>query len=535
MSESGAPGGVEAEDRGGPRLLVAMALASGITSVPNAAIVLALPTIHRQFDTSLTVLEWTVTGYLLAYSALMIAAGRLADVFGRMRLLRWGTILYAGASIPAALAGDSTVLIVGLVVVGIGGAVLTPASLAIVTDSFRGPSRGLAVGVWGGATALGSGLAPAIGGVLTQEASWRWILWLNVIVGALILLFSRRAAETYDEEASRRVDFTGVVLSVVGLAALTLALNEAPDTWAFGSAKFILVLTAGVVMLVGFVLIERRLRNPLIDMAIFLRRNVSGSTTVLFVLNFAFGAVLFFLPLYLQEQIGFGSLKAGLLLLPLSIPMVAAMPLGGRAFERLGPNPPILGGMVLAGVAMVLLGSVSTSTRYSSLWLPLVLLGLGVGLALTPLNLATLNATSLRNHGTVGALLSMIAGLGATFGVALTGAVFEQLQVRDIVNAAAQRGIVLTHAAAGQLDGLMSGTPTASHALARYPAAQQPGIRTAVHQGFVSAFGGAMLLSFGLVAVGAVIALVLIRRRPDISLVPRPNMSDPFSGLAPRP
>src|SRR5512142_2558685 len=159
----------EAGDTGTPRLLMAMALASGITSVPNAAIVLALPTIHRQFDTSLTGLEWTVTGYLLAYSALLIAAGRLADVFGRVRLLTWGTILYIAASIPAALAGSATVLILGLIGVGVGAAVLTPASLAIVTDAFRGERRGMAVGVWGASTAIFSGIGPAIGGVFTRR------------------------------------------------------------------------------------------------------------------------------------------------------------------------------------------------------------------------------------------------------------------------------------------------------------------------------------------------------------------------------
>lgn len=520
---------------GGGRLLVAMALASGITSVPNAAIVLALPTIHKQFNASLNELEWTVTGYLLAYSALMIAAGRLADVFGRIRLLRWGTAVFALASVPAALSGNATVLIVGMVAVGVGGAVLTPASLAIVTDSFRGERRGMAVGVWGGASALFSGIAPAIGGVFTQEGSWRWILWLNVLVGALILLGSLRATESYDKQASRHIDVTGVALSVTGLGALVLAFNEAPAPWSFGSPQFVLVAVAGVMLLAGFVLIERHLRDPLIDLGMFARRNVSGSTIVLFLLNFAFGAVLFFLPQLMQDQIGFGALKAGLLLLPLSLPMMVAMPLGGRAYERWGPIPPIVAGMVMAGVAMLLLGDVSTSTTYSGLWLPLVLLGLGVGTALTPLNLATLNATSIRNHGTVGAILAMVAGLGGTFGVAITGAVFEQLQTRDIVNAAAERGISISRAASQMIDGLMSGTPSAAHALAQYPSDQQAALTAAVHEGYVSAFGGAMLLSLGLVVVGIVVALVLIRRQPEVEPLARPNMTEPFSGLAPRP
>ena len=527
MSENGG--------KGSGRLLFAMALASGITSVPSAAIVLALPTIHRHFNASLTELEWTVTGYLLAYSALMIAAGRLADVFGRVRLITIGTLIYMAASIPAALAGNPTVLIVGLVVTGMGGAVLTPASLAIVTNSFRGESRGMAVGVWGGASALFSGVAPALGGLFTQELSWRWILWFNVIIGALILVGVRRAAESYDKEASRHIDVAGVALSVTGLAALVLALNEAPTPWPFKSASFILVVVAGLVLLTGFAVLERRLRDPLIDLGLFLHRNVTGANVVLFVLNFALGAVLFFLPLYLEEQVGFDALKAGLLLLPLSGTLMVAMPLGGRLFERLGPVPPIVAGSALSGIAMLLLSRVSTSSGYAELWPPLALLGLGIGTALTPLNLAALNATPIRNHGTIAGVLAMVAGLGGMFGVALTGALFESLQTNDTVNAAADKGIQITDSSARTLDGLMASTPDATTALAHYPAAQHAQLKAAVHEGFVSAFGGAMKLSFVLVVLGIVLTFLLLRRQPEVEEMPYPNVAEPFTGLAPRP
>jgi EmrB/QacA subfamily drug resistance transporter len=512
-----------------------MALASGITSVPSAAIVLALPTIHRHFNASLTELEWTVTGYLLSYSALMIAAGRLADVFGRIRLLTLGTVVFMLASIPAALASNPTILIIGLVGVGAGGAVLTPASLAIVTGSFRGVRRGMAVGVWGGASALFSGIAPAIGGLFTQETSWRWILWLNVIVGALILLGVRRTAESFDEEADHHIDVVGIALSVVGLGALVLAFNETPTPWAFSSASFVLVLAGGLLLLTGFVLVERRLREPLIDLAMLARRNVSGASVVIFVLNFAFGAVLFFLPLYLEEQLAFDALKAGLLMLPLSAPLVVAMPLGGRLFERFGPIPPIVAGMALAGLAVLLLGNVSTTTSYAELWPALALLGLGIGTALTPLNLAALNATPTRNHGTVAAILAMLAGLGGMFGVAISGALFEQLQTGDTVSAAADRGVQITDSAARTLDGLMAGTPDAMHAIAHYPAAQHAALTAAVHEGFVSAFAGAMELSLGLVIAGIVITLVLIRSQDETVALPVPNVTQPFSGLSPRP
>lgn len=160
------------------------------------------------------------------------------------------------------------------------------------------------------------------------------------------------------------------------------------------------------------------------------------------------------------------------------------------------------------------------------------MLGLGVGAALTPL---VLNAIPIRNHGTVAAVLAMVAGLGGTFGVSLTGALFEQLQTGDTVSAAADRGLRISDAAARTLDGLMSSTPDATHALARYPVGQQGPLKAAVHQGFVSAFGGATELSFGLVIAGIAIAFVLIRRRAEVVTLPVPNMAQPFSGLAPRP
>ena len=523
------------EASGSRKLLLAMALASGITSVPNAAIVLALPTIHRHFDASLTELEWTVTGYLLAYSALLIAAGRLADVFGRVRLLQWGTVLYAAASVPAALAGSATVLIIGLVAVGVGAAVLTPASLAIVTDQFRGESRGLAVGAWGAATALFSGIGPAIGGVFTQEVSWRWILWLNVIVGVLILIGVRGTKESFDPQASRRIDWVGLAMSAGGLGAITLALNESPTPWALGSASFLIVLIGGVLLLAGFVLVERRTTNGLIDLAMFRRRNVSGASIIVFVLDFAFGAVLFFVPLYLEELLGDDALKAGLLLLPASVTMMLAMPIGGRLFEKVGPVIPIVGGMVLAGLAMLLLGGISTSTQYADLWPPLALLGLGIGTALTPMNLAALGAVPQRNHGAVAAIITTLGGLGATFGVALSGAVFETLQTSRTVSEAADRGVHLTHSAASTLDGLLAGTPSATRALAGYPADQHASITAAVHHGFTSALGSTMRLSFAIVVFGIVLTLLLIRPERAVDPLPRPNVTDPFSGLAPRP
>jgi MFS family permease len=255
-----------------------------------------------------------------------------------------------------------------------------------------------------------------------------------------------------------------------------------------------------------------------------------------FVLDFAFGAVLFFLPLYLQELLGYDALKAGLLLLPSSLTMMIAMPIGGRLYARIGPVAPIVGGMALAGVAMLMLGGISASTTYAELWPPLALLGLGIGAALTPMNLAALNAMPPRNHGAVAAIITTLGGLGATFGVALSGAVFETLQTDRTVSAAAAGGVQISHSTASTLDGLLAGTPSAQHTLSTFPASQHATLTDAVHHGFISALGTTMKLSFALVVAGIVLTLLLIRAEPaPKTALQRPNVADPFSGLAPRP
>ena len=524
------------EGTGTWRLLLAMGLASGITSVPNAAIVLAIPTLHKELDASTTELQWTVTGYLLAYSALLIAAGRLADQFGRVRLVLAGTILYMGASVVGALSGSALMLIVSMIAVGVGAAVLTPGSLAIVTEEFRGSRRGVAVGIWGGATALFSGIGPAIGGVFTTELSWRWILWLNVIVGVVILLGLRKCRESRDEEASKNVDVVGILTSVAALAMLTLALNEAPTVWPWGSVQTIGALVLGALLLAAFVVVERRRREPLIDLGIFRRRNLTGAAIVVFVLDFAFGAALFFIPTYLEEIRNFSALQAGLLLLPASVTMMVAMPFGGRLYDKLGPRIPIVGGMIISGVGMLVLSRIGATTGYANLWWPLALLGLGIGVALTPMNLCALNAVEQRHHGAVGGIIATLGGLGGTFGVALSGAVFESLQIDNIVDNGKRAAITISESTASTLDGLLASAPSATKALQTFPPDQQSTIKAIVNESFLSALDTTMVLSFGVLVVGIVLTLVLIRRQEPISdQPPSPTVARPIPAVAARP
>ena len=198
--------------------LIAMVCAAGIVQLPTAAIVVALPTIHTEFDASLAELQWTVTAFYIPFSALLIAAGRLADVFGRRRMLLLGAALFAVGSAIAAAAGDVQLLIAGIALSGIGGALLMPASMSLLTNVFTGARRGFAIGMCGAATELVSGIGVLVGGLLTGELSWRWIFIVNIVFAVVIVVLALRATpESRDPNAPRRVDIPGALLTATGL------------------------------------------------------------------------------------------------------------------------------------------------------------------------------------------------------------------------------------------------------------------------------------------------------------------------------
>jgi DHA2 family methylenomycin A resistance protein-like MFS transporter len=231
--------------------------------------------------------------------------------------------------------------------------------------------------------------------------------------------------------------------------------------------------------------------------------------------------------------LGYDALQTGLLVLPTSAAMMVAMPLGAAAYRRVGPVAPILGGMLLAGFGMVLLGQIDASTEYGDLWAPLAVVGLGVGLAVTPLNLAALNAAPQRQHGAIGAVILTLSGLGSGFGIALTGALFQTLWKDNVRDKAAQAGVSISGDAAGKLTGLLSGTPSATDALNAFPAGTRPALSGAVRIGFFDAFDSAMLLSAAIAAVGIAAAAALVRSRPPVEAAVTPEMAEALSGAAP--
>jgi EmrB/QacA subfamily drug resistance transporter len=516
---------------GRTQTLVATVAAAGIVQLPTAAIVVALPTIHGQFQTSIAELQWTVTAFYIPFAALLIAAGRIADIFGRRRLLIAGSALFAVGSAIAAVSPNAQLLIAGIALCGIGGAVLMPSSMSLLTNVFTGARRGLAIGMWGAATELVSGVGVLVGGVLTGELSWRWIFGVDVAIALAIAIVALGAPESRDPNASRRVDLSGAALSSSALTALTLALIQGAS-WGWGSAAVVSLLVASIALFAAFALTERRSANPLLDFSFFRRRNFTGATTTVFVIDFSFGALLFFLPLYFQEILDYSPSETGLLLLPLTALMVIASPLGGRIASRTGPRPPIVVGLGMMAIAVFWISTLTIGTTYSDVWVPTAMLGFGIGLALTPMNLAAMNAVSRDHAGAAAGVLVTLSGLGSTLGVAVTGATFQEIQTERTVSLVRDAGVRVGPDDAQQLIGVLGGSAGSEQTLERIAAGHVQAVEAALHEAFVSALGTALKLSGVLILFGIVLAAALMRRSTPVDSA---RSEQPVGSPTPRP
>lgn len=470
----------------------------------------ALPEVSRDLLASLDVLQWTITAFMLAGGALILATGRLADIYGRRPLFLGGIALLTLSSVPAALADASAVLITSRALMGIGGAMVLPASLAIVSTTFHGRERGLAMAIWIATGWAATSAAPLLGGVLTELGDWRLVLWFNVPVGATVFALSLWACpDSRGDVADRRIDWAGLATASLGLLALMLAISEA-NTLGWDSAEVLGLFAASAALLGLFIRIESRAPSPLVYPSFFGDRTFVAGFSSNFALNFVVMALLFFMALYLEEILGFTPAQAGLLLLPKTLALLAFTPVGWAWSERAGPRLPIATGLAAAGVGLASLTLISDSTDYAGVLPGLVLVGIGVGLMNTQVATAMLFAVRRSRAGAASAVFKSSSMLGASFGVAASVALFQQLagdRLRDGLDSAA---IDLSGSRFGDLLTLLSQAGPPRRALEGLPERVSDQVIGIMHATFAYAMSRTMWLSVAVCAVAAVIALWLI-------------------------
>ena len=489
-----------------------MTIASGVTSLPTTTLGVALPTIHDDLEASLSQLQWTLTAYSLAYASLLIVAGRLGDIFGHRRFFIGGTIVFGLGAVSAALAPQPVWLIVSLAVIGAGAAAIVPASLSILTNEFEGRGRVRAVAVWGAASGLVSGLGPPIGGILTSKAGWPAIFWATALCAVAVLAVAfHRVAESWNRSAPRTIDYGGVLCLAGAITMLSLGLIEGP-TWGWTSIPTLVAFGASVALLVTLVIVERRSSSPIIELSILRHRNFVGGMTVKFVVNFVLASMLFLLPLYLQEILDYSALESGILLLPLSGTFLVSLPLGGRMYSRYGPRVPIVIGLVLAAVSLAFIANLSIETTYVDLWPPMLALGFGVGLVLTPMNLAAVNAVPVEQHGEATGIMTTVIGLGGVVGVALTAGVFRTLEDERLDHILARTGPRISNAAQRLLEGILVQADDALEELAKFKPEEQRNIVGAVRYAFVYGISNGLTIGVIVAGLGTVLTVVLLRK-----------------------
>ncbi|MGB0121766.1 MAG: MFS transporter [Solirubrobacterales bacterium] len=508
--------------------LGAMCLALFMVMLDNTVVNVALPSIQRDLGTSISGLEWIVNGYTLSFAVLLAVGGRMGDIFGRRKMFVVGVIIFTFASTTAGFAPTDTALVVSRVIQGIGAAFMMPGTLSIITDAFPAHERGKAIGTWAGVSALALAVGPVLGGFLTEQVSWRAIFYINLPVGILAVLAALFVVrESRDTTVGRQVDVLGVGILTVGLTALVLALIEG-NSWGWDSPAVIGLVALSIVMLAAFVAAELRVKAPIIEFSLFKSRNFIGSVIVAFIISFAMMGVFFFLALYMQNILGYSALEAGVRFLPTTLVIMVLSPLSGRLSDKIGPRWPIVTGMALIALSLYLFSTIEVGTTFSGLLPSFILLGAGIGLTMSPMSTAAMNAVNKAKAGVASGVLSMFRMVGGTFGVAALGALFQNQAQVKIDQELANSGLSAAQKSdfAHQLTG---GTPQ----LDGVPASQAAQLVQTGHEAFVYGLSHAMVLSVGVAVIGILIAFLLIRDHGESMDEETELVSATASGAAP--
>jgi EmrB/QacA subfamily drug resistance transporter len=445
-------------------IVLATVLGSAVAFLDATVVNVALPTIGTALGTSVAGLQWVVNGYTLTLASLILLGGSLGDRFGRRRIFLLGVVWFAAASLLCGVARTSEELVAARMLQGIGGALLTPGSLAILQSSFATNDRGRAVGAWSGLSGIGAAIAPFIGGWLIGVGSWRLIFLINIpLAVAVVALTLRHVPESLDVSAERGLDVAGATLTVVGLAGLTWALIEAGERGATVG-----VLSAGAIglaSLAGFVATERSVRHPMLPLEIFRSQQFTAANLVTLVVYASLSIMFFLFAVHLQQVLGYSPLRAGAAMLPVTGLMLALSARAGQLADRIGPRLPMTIGPLGIAAGLALVSRVQADATYLGTILPgLLVFGLGLSLTVAPLTATVLAAAATRHAG-----------------------------IASGVNNAISRGAGLL--AVAVIPGLTGLTGDAYH---------DPAV-------FASGFRGAMRLSAALAAAGGLLAWLLIR------------------------
>ncbi len=492
-------------------VLVATILGSSMAFIDGSVVNVALPVIQRELNATTTDVQWIVEAYSLFLAALILVGGSLGDRFGRRRIFTIGIAVFILASIWCGFSPNVLLLILGRAIQGIGGALLVPGSLAIISASFSDEQRGQAIGTWSGFTAITSVVGPVLGGSLVQYASWRWVFLINVPLAAVVLgVLFWRVPESRDEDASGRLDWWGTLLVTLGLGAIVYGLIQA-GSLGLGSPIVLSTLAAGIIVLIAFLFVEARIPAPMVPLSLFRSPTFSGANLLTLLLYGALSGLTFFLPFNLIQVQGYAPLFAGAAFVPFILIMFLLSRWAGGLVNRYGAKLPLVVGPVITATGFALFALPGITSGPGSYWITyfpaVVVMGVGMTITVAPLTTTVMGAVEQRHAGIASGINNAVSRTAGLLAIAVLGIVVVSVFTSSLDSRLATLHLSpavqhLIDAQRIKLAGITIPTNVSSEV--------QVALKRAIDESFVSSFRLVSLICSALALLSALSAWLLV-------------------------
>jgi EmrB/QacA subfamily drug resistance transporter len=500
-------------------ILGVLCLSLLVVGLDNTILNVALPTLVRDLDASTSQLQWMVDSYVLVFAGLLLTTGSLSDRFGRRKALSLGLVIFGVGSVMSAFAGSSTALIGTRALMGIGGALIMPSTLSILTNVFPAEERGRAIGIWAGVSGLGIAIGPIVGGWLLSHFWWGSVFLVNVPVVIVALIAGRLIVPDSKDPHPSALDPVGAVLSIVGLVSLVYGIIEAPGH-GWTSPETLLTLGFALLVLAAFAVWEFRSDHPMLDVTFFENRRFTAANISIVMVFFALFGSLFFLTQYLQFVLGYTALEAGIRIAPLALVLMVSAPLAGRLTARVGNKVLVAAGLAMVATGLGFLGMMTVDSGYGHVLIGLGILGLGMGTAMVPATESIMGSLPLAKAGVGSALNDTTRQVGGALGVAILGSIFASSYGSHIVSSL--RGLPSSSIAAA--------TNSVGAALAigaKIGGEQGAAIVDGAKISFIHAMDRGLLVGAGIALLGSVVSLIWLPNRAAEARPVQPEEATP--------
>jgi EmrB/QacA subfamily drug resistance transporter len=480
-----------------------MCFALAMAMLDNTVVNVALPTISEELGTGVSGLQWIVDGYVLVFASLLLTGGIAGDRYGRKRMFLAGVTIFTVASVLCGLSQSTGQLVAARMLQGAGAALLMPGTLSIISVTFPPHERAKAIGLWAGMSALALALGPTVGGLMVEHLGWQSVFFLNLPIGIVAFLVARRTVRESTSEVTRELDLVGLILGSAALLSATYGLIEANQK-GWTDPVIVASLVAAGVLLVVFLLYERRSPKAMMPLRFFKIPAFSAGNTVAFSVSLGMFATFFFMSLYMQLIRGYTAFEAGVRFLPMTMMIIATAPNAGRYASKHGSRIPMTYGLILAGSGLVFLSRLDVDTPYWVLAITFAMMGHGMGATMSPMTAAVMNAVGPERAGLGSAMTNTSREVGGVFGIALLGTILTT-RLRSTLDPALsaiglapqQQAAIEASAGHGQLD---------PAALAGMSPEQQGAVAQAFRDSFMSGFRLSLMFGGIVLLVAAVIA-----------------------------